>query len=65
MLWLNSSNAMPLYNDYTVLCGGTRRTHVESQEGKGSVNRSMVLDTGADLIRHHKSCTEGFEERTG
>ena len=31
MLWLNSSNAMPRYNDdYTVLCGGTRRTHVES-----------------------------------
>jgi hypothetical protein len=45
MLWLNSSNAMPLYNDdYTVLRGGTRGTHVESQEGKGSVFRATVLD---------------------
>ena len=45
MLWLNSSNGMPRYNDdYSVLCGGTRRTYVESQGGKGSVSRSTVLD---------------------
>jgi hypothetical protein len=44
MLWLNSSNGMPRYNDdYRVLCGGTRRTHVESRGGKGSVSRSTVL----------------------
>jgi hypothetical protein len=45
MLWLNSSNGMPRYNDdYRLLCGGTRRTYVESQGGKGSVSRSTVLD---------------------
>jgi hypothetical protein len=50
MLWLNSSNGMPRYNDdYSVLCGGTRRTYVESQGGKGSVSRSTVLDDKKDL----------------
>ena len=53
MLWLNSSNAMPRYNDdYTVLCGGTRRTYVESQRGKGSVSPSRcstIMDLELDI----------------
>jgi hypothetical protein len=63
MLWLNSSNGMPRYNDdYTVLYRGIRRTYVESQGWKGSVSHqrcSAIMDLELDIRSasqnlHHK-----------
>src|ERR1700733_1823330 len=61
MLWLNSSNGMPRYNDdYRVLCGGTRRTYVESLGGKGSDGRSTVLDSRREPVETRDSYSPIF-----
>jgi hypothetical protein len=53
MLWLNSSNGMPRYNnDYSVLCGGARRTYVGSQGGKGRFSQLAALDDHGFGARH-------------
>ena len=64
MLWLNSSNAMPRHNDdYSLLCGGTRRTYVESQGGKGSVSRSTVLDDKKNLELDISSASQDLHHK--
>ena len=75
MLWLNSSNGMPRYNDdCSVLCGGTLRTYVESLGGKEAsadqrcstiMDWSQILILASQDLHHKDSRREPDETRDG